>query len=204
MAGGNPQRGLHQDFVTAQSKHTNPSADMNKQEGTEQQAGGAQQSSVGAMLRQLRKEKGVSLRDVAEATNISTSNLVAIEHEQYADLPSNTFTRGQVAIYGNFLGIDGAEAARKFIAERERQECGSQKRQGREGCGMSAKKLAEPAHLSAATLAVGVLLLIVLFIAGFSFYTGWNPVSFLLPHEQRPAVPTEAAPEIPQHVPADN
>jgi cytoskeleton protein RodZ len=201
MAGGNPQRGLHQDFVTAQSKHNNPSADMNKQEGTEQQAVGEQQSSVGATLRQLRKEKGVSLRDVAEATNISTSNLVAIEHEQYAELPSNTFTRGQVAIYGNFLSIDGAEAARKFIAERERQEGGSQKKPGG---GMSAKKLSEPAHLSAATLAAGVLLLIILFIAGFSFYTGWNPVSFLLPHEQQPAVSIEAAPELQQYIPADN
>lgn len=201
MAGGNPQRGLHQDFVTAQSKDNNPSADMNKQEGTEQQVVGEQQSSVGATLRQLRKEKGVSLRDVSEATNISTSNLVAIEHEQYAELPSNTFTRGQVAIYGNFLGIDGAEEGRKFIADRERQERGSQKKPGG---GMSAKKLSEPAHLSAATLAVGVLLLIILFIAGFSFYTGWNPVSFLLPHEQ-PAVSIEATPELQQqYIPAGN
>ncbi len=187
-----------------QSKHNNPSADMNKQEGTEQQAASEQQSSVGATLRQLRKEKGVSLRDVAEATNISTSNLVAIEHEQYAELPSNTFTRGQVAIYANFLGIDGAEAGKKFIVERERQERSGQKKSGREAGGMSVKQLAEPAHLSAATLAAGVLLLIILFIAGFSFYTGWNPVSFLLPHEQQPAVSIEAAPELQQYIPADN
>ncbi|WP_417911619.1 helix-turn-helix domain-containing protein [Candidatus Electronema sp. TJ] len=177
---------------------------MNKQEGTEQQADGGRQGSVGVMLRQLRQEKGVSLRDVAEATNISTSNLVAIEHEQYADLPSNTFVRGQVAIYANFLGIDGAEAARRFIAERESQERSRPKKSARESGGMSAKKLAEPAQLSAATLAGGVLLLIILFIAGFSLYTGWNPLSFLMPHEQRPAAQIEASPEIQQHIPTGN
>jgi len=177
---------------------------MNKQEGTEQQAGGGgQQDSVGAMLRQLRKEKNISIRDVAEATNLSTSNLVAIEHEQYAELPSSTFVRGQVAIYANFLGIDGADAARKFMAERERQERGSQKNFGREKSGgMSAKQLAEPAHLSAATLAAGVLVLIFLFIVGFSFYTGWNPISFFQPPQKQQ--PDAGSAEIQQHIRADN
>jgi cytoskeleton protein RodZ len=186
---------------------------MNQQEhsSTEKQAivGGERQetrktdnATVGTMLRQLRKEKGLSIRDVAKETNISASNLVAIEHENYADLPANTFIRGQVAIYANLLGIDGTEAAKKFILEREHHLSmqKNSKLNHQESCTMSAKKLAEPAHVSAATLAVCILLLIVLFIAGFCLYTGWNPFSYLM---QPPptAVQLSPAPELEAAVP---
>jgi cytoskeletal protein RodZ len=157
-------------------------------------------ATVGAMLRQIRKEKGISIRDAAKSTNISASNLVAIEHENYADLPANTFTRGQVAIYANLLGIDGTEASKKFITERERhQQLNEQK--GGKVSSMSAKKLAEPAHISTATLAVCILLLIVLFIAGFCLYTGWNPFSYLVKREQAQAVQLSPAPELEVAVP---
>lgn len=158
-------------------------------------------AAVGELLRQLRKEKGVSIRDAAKATNISASNLVAIEHGSYADLPANTFMRGQVAIYGNFLGIDGAEAAKRFIAERERHRLNEQKGggAGRERSSMSAKQLAEPAQMSVLTVAVGIILLIILFIAGFFLYTGWNPLARLkkeqIPAEVNlPSLPVPASP----------
>ncbi|WP_417909613.1 helix-turn-helix domain-containing protein [Candidatus Electronema sp. PJ] len=182
---------------------------MNQQEhsSTEKQAivGGERQetrktdnATVGTMLRQLRKEKGLSIRDVAKETNISASNLVAIEHENYADLPATTFIRGQVAIYANLLGIDGAEAAKKFIIEREHQQLLAQKNSklNQESCTMSAKKLAEPAHVSAATLAVCILLLIALFITGFCLYTGWNPFSYLIQAPPPAAVQLSPAPEL--------
>jgi len=184
---------------------------MNKQEqtGTEKQpaASGEQQgrktehSTVGAMLRELRQEKGISIRDTSKETNISTSNLVAIEHENYADLPANTFIRGQVAIYANFLGIDGAGTAAKFIIERERHQQLNAQKSGR-GSSMSAKKLAEPAHISALTLAFLIFLLISLFIAGFCLYTGWNPLAFFLHREQAPTAQLSPAPELDAAVPA--
>ncbi|MCW5206152.1 helix-turn-helix domain-containing protein [Desulfobulbus sp. F5] len=177
---------------------------MNRQEqsGTDKQAavsGEHQAVSVGEMLRQLRKEKGISIRDAAKETNISASNLVAIEHENYTDLPANTFIRGQVAIYANLLGIDGNQVARRFIVEREQhQQIDGQK--GSKGSGMSAKQLAEPAHVSAVTLAVMMLMLIGLFVAGFFLYTGWNPFSYLQ-REQTPTVQVSPAPELETVVP---
>ena len=184
---------------------------QHEQSGTDKLAANnnkTEHATVGAMLRQLRQEKGISIRDAAKATNISSSNLVSIEHENYADLPANTFMRGQVAIYGNLLGTDGVEAAKRFIAERERHRLNEQKNSGssRERSSMSAKQLAEPAHMSAPTLAAGIILLIILFITGFFFYTGWNPFSYQkqeqipeahLQHTPEPAAPAVPAQETP-------
>lgn len=154
---------------------------------------GAEAATVGARLRQLRREKGLSIRDVALETNLSASNLAAIEHEKYQDLPADTFMRGQVAIYARLLGLDGPETARAFLRQRDAQPGG--KRKSRFGDPNAAKKLAEPAHLSSASLAGILLLLIVLFIAGFSFYTGWNPFAYFLSRNQQPAAPAAVVPE---------
>jgi len=204
---------------------------QHEQSGTDKKtAGGGEQArqeakkteyaTAGAMLRQLRKEKNISIRDAAKETNISASNLVAIEHENYADLPANTFMRGQVAIYGNFLGADGPGAAKKFIAEREQHKLNEQKNSGsgRERSCMSAKQLAEPVHMSPLTVAASIIFLIILFIAGFFFYTGWSPFSYQkqLPHpleQPEVVVPAQEAPPPPlnsnieeqgQSVPAGN
>ncbi len=184
---------------------------MNKQEqggpekqaaasGEQQQVRKAEHSTVGAMLRQLRQEKGITIRDAAKETNISASNLVAIEHENYTDLPANTFIRGQVAIYAKLLGTDGAEAAAKFIAERERYQQLNEQKSGKI-CSISAKKLAEPAHLSALSLIFLIFLLIGLFLTGFCLYTGWNPFSFFLHREQAPAAQLSPAPELDAAIP---
>ncbi len=163
----------------------------NSSEQTEYTASETQENnSVSQLLRQLRKEKGLSLQDITRETNISTSNLVSIEHEAYEDLPADTFIRGQIAIYGNLLGINGADAAKRFLTERHlRQQ--TKKRQGlsgREQCSMSAKKLSEPSYVSSATLAGGLLLLLVLILTAFSLYTGWNPFAYLMKQEQPPSV----------------
>ncbi|MCI5146836.1 MAG: hypothetical protein D3923_15255, partial [Candidatus Electrothrix sp. AR3] len=128
-----------------------------------------------------RQEKGLSIRDVSRETNMSSSNLVAIEHENYTDLPADTFIRGQIAIYGDLLNLDGVETAKIFLQERDHQLVEKRKnRFGREDSSMSAKKLAEPAHISSATLAGGLLVIIILFTAGFCLYTGWNPFAYFL------------------------
>lgn len=170
--------------------------EKNSSEKKEHAAVGKQeQSSVGQLLRQLRKEKGLSLQDIASETNISVSNLVSIENEAYDALPADTFIRGQIAIYGNLLGIDGPDAARRFLAERHRhqQKMGGTGLSGRNQGSMSANKLSEPSHLSSATLAAFLLILTVLAVAAFSLATGWNPFGYLLKQEQQPAVPPPAS-----------
>ena len=73
---------------------------------------------VGKLLRQTREKKALTIQDISQETNISSSNLTSIELGHYDDLPADTFIRGQIAIYANFLGLDGTETVRLFFEER--------------------------------------------------------------------------------------
>jgi cytoskeletal protein RodZ len=147
-------------------------------------------STVGVRLQQLREQKGLSTREVAEETHISSSNLKAIEGDNYDQLPADTFIRGLITIYGNFLGIDGAETARIFLQERDlNQPRGRKNRPGRGGYPLSPKKLAEPSHVSSATIATILLLLIVVSFTTFCLYTGWNPFAYFLDKGTQPTTP---------------
>ena len=139
---------------------------------------------IGKLLRQLREKKALTILDISRETNISSSNLTSVELGNYNDLPADTFIRGQITIYANFLGLDGIEAARLFFEERA--QCltegeGKQVKQKKKG--LSTKELAEPAHISSAAWAVSLLLLIMSFLAIFSWYTGWNPFAYFFDQE---------------------
>lgn len=149
-----------------------------------------QDSTVSVRLQLLREQKGLSIQEVSEETNISCSNLKAIEGENYDQLPADTFIRGLITIYGNFLGIDGAEAARIFFQERDQsQPWGKKNRPGGPGHSLSPKKLAEPSHVSSATIASILLLLIVVSFTAFCLYTGWNPFAYFLNKGAQPTTP---------------
>ena len=143
----------------------------------------------GAHLRLIREQKKLSIQEVSEKTHISRSNLNAIEEENYDQLPADTFIRGLVTIYGNFLGINGAETAKLFLQERDQQQPrGKKNRPGKSGRSLTPKKLAEPAHISSATIAGILLVLIVVSLTSFCLYTGWNPFSYFLEQIQEPPV----------------
>ncbi len=140
-------------------------------------------STVGQQLRRLRREKDISVEVVAEATKISINNIHAIEESAFEKLPADTFVRGLVTLYGNFLGINGREIAAAFLAERKiispdvkRNNLTTKKISSST---LTPKKLAEPAHVSSATVALLLLMVIVLSFTGFCLYTSWNPVAFL-------------------------
>lgn len=136
---------------------------------------------IGKLLRQMREKKALTIYDISEETNISSSNLTSVELGNYDDLPADTFIRGQIVIYANFLGLDGKEAARLFFEERTQcltgHEGGPFSRKKR---GLSTKELAEPTHISSATWAISLLALIIIFLSFFSWYTGWNPFASFL------------------------
>ncbi len=142
---------------------------------------------IGKLLRQVREKKALTIHDISQETNISSSNLTSIELGNYNDLPADTFIRGQIIIYAKFLGIDGPEAARLFFEERTLCLTNREKNPfNSHGKGLSTKQLAEPAHISSATWAVSLLLLIITFIAFFSWYTSWNPFAYFFGQEPAP------------------
>ena len=138
---------------------------------------------AGAYLRKLRTEKGLSVKEVCEATRISEINLTAMESQDFAALPAETFTRGLLTIYARYLGADPAHVVTRFMREREQKNQGGGKRARTRQAShriLSPKKLAEPAHISSITMAAVLLLCIVILVTGICMYTSWNPFSFLV------------------------
>jgi cytoskeletal protein RodZ len=60
--------------------------------------------SVGAHLRQLRETRGISLEEIARATRVNSSYLIALETDDHASLPVPVFTRGFIRAYCQALG----------------------------------------------------------------------------------------------------
>ncbi|HEB49624.1 MAG TPA: helix-turn-helix domain-containing protein [Desulfobulbus sp.] len=140
---------------------------------------------AGGYLRRIREEKGLSIREVEEATRISVSNLRAMEAHDYDALPADTFTKGQVALYADFLGLDGVHIATVFLTERDARRGGRKARKRDSAPSLSPKKMAEPSHISSATIAAILLLLIIISFTVFCIYTSWNPFAFLTKRSDR-------------------
>ena len=139
--------------------------------------------SPGRYLQKLRLEKELSVEEVSEATKISTKNIRAIEQCSFEQLPADTFVRGLVTLYGDFLGINGSEVATELLAERKKHSSGSRPQnlavKTTPSSTLTPKTLAEPSHISSATIALLLFVVIVLSFTGFCLYTSWNPFAFL-------------------------
>lgn len=73
---------------------------------------------IGAALARARREKGLSLKDVENATKIRTRYLQGLEQEDFSALPDPVYVRGFLKTYANFLGLDGEELSREFKERR--------------------------------------------------------------------------------------
>jgi transcriptional regulator with XRE-family HTH domain len=65
-------------------------------------------------LKKIRKNKGLSLRHVADALRISESYLRAIEEKDYSKLPESVYAVGFIKNYASFLGISCEAAITQF------------------------------------------------------------------------------------------
>ncbi len=74
-------------------------------------------SDVGALLREARERRGLSLRQVAEATKISVLALEALERNDLSHLPGGIFTRAFVRGYAREVGLDGEQTVRQFVEQ---------------------------------------------------------------------------------------
>jgi cytoskeleton protein RodZ len=60
----------------------------------------------GDTLRQARAHKGVTLKEAEQATRMSRHHLLALEEEQFDDLPPLIYQRGIVRNYAMYLSLD--------------------------------------------------------------------------------------------------
>ena len=71
----------------------------------------------GGKLREARERRGISLRQIANATKISVSVLEALERNEISRLPGGIFSRGFVRSYALEVGLDPEETIQEFIAQ---------------------------------------------------------------------------------------
>ena len=62
---------------------------------------------IGNSLREARLRQGLEFADVERATKIRPKYLRALEHEQFESLPAQTYVKGFLRTYAEFLGLDG-------------------------------------------------------------------------------------------------
>src|SRR5689334_15009850 len=71
----------------------------------------------GAKLRDARERKGVSIREIANATKISVRALEALERNDISHLPGGIFSRSFVRAYAVQAGLDPDETVSDFVRQ---------------------------------------------------------------------------------------
>ena len=79
-------------------------------------AGDGQLESFGARLKREREQRKITLDDISSSTKIAPRFLVAIEEEQFDQLPGGIFNKGFVRSYARYLGIDENQAVADYVA----------------------------------------------------------------------------------------
>jgi len=74
-------------------------------------------SDFGGKLREARERRGVSLRQIANATKIAVSVLEALERNDISRLPGGIFSRAFVRSYAVEVGADPEQTVRDFLSQ---------------------------------------------------------------------------------------
>ncbi len=70
--------------------------------------------SIGEKFRALREERGVTIREVCEETNISPTYLEALENEDFDKFPGETYITGFIRSYSEYLKIDAEDLIKAY------------------------------------------------------------------------------------------
>ena len=79
-------------------------------------------AKIGRILEHRRKERGLSLDDVEQATKIRKRYLDGLERDDYDVLPAGVYAQGFLKTYANYLGLDGEELTRQLKSLRKRRQ----------------------------------------------------------------------------------
>lgn len=75
------------------------------------------QPDFGAKMKRLREARGVTLRQIADATKISIGALEALERNDISRLPGGIFSRAFVRSYAIEVGLDPEQTVREFLVQ---------------------------------------------------------------------------------------
>jgi cytoskeletal protein RodZ len=68
-----------------------------------------QGNTVGEMLRSAREARKLTIEQVNRETRISVQTLRSLEQDDFGAFPSETYLKGFLRSYAEFLGLDGAK-----------------------------------------------------------------------------------------------
>lgn len=71
-------------------------------------------ASFGEELRREREIRGISLKEISDATKISKRFLDALERNDHRNLPAPVFTRGFVREYARYVGLNSEEMVNRY------------------------------------------------------------------------------------------
>jgi cytoskeletal protein RodZ len=74
-------------------------------------------AEFGALLKQAREDRGLSLRQIAATTKISMVALEALERDDFSRLPGGIFSRAFVRAYALEVGLEPDQTVATFIEE---------------------------------------------------------------------------------------
>jgi cytoskeletal protein RodZ len=74
-------------------------------------------ADFGLKMKQLREARGVTLRQIADATKISVAALDALERNDISRLPGGIFSRSFVRAYAIEVGLDPEQTVRDFLSQ---------------------------------------------------------------------------------------
>jgi curved DNA-binding protein CbpA len=70
---------------------------------------------TGPVIKLLREQKGLSVRDVGEMTKVSVRYLEFIEEENFKKLPARAYIRGFLMLYAKALGYDPNRMSNDYL-----------------------------------------------------------------------------------------
>jgi cytoskeletal protein RodZ len=71
----------------------------------------------GSRMRHIREQRGVTLRQIAQATKLSVSALDALERNDISRLPGGIFSRAFVRSYAAEIGVDPEQTVHEFLSQ---------------------------------------------------------------------------------------
>lgn len=135
---------------------------------------------IGPALEKARRQHGLSLEEVEQATKIRKRYLQGLENDDYGVLPDAVYVQGFVKTYANYLGLDGEQLAEELRSRRQprRERHANNVRAGKGGFD---KPLINPAGLAGAEkrrisvrAVLGLLasVLLIVLVIGALYYIG--------------------------------
>jgi cytoskeleton protein RodZ len=151
--------------------------------------------TVGEILRTAREARKLSVEQVNRETKIPIQSVHALEQDDFGGFPSETYLKGFVRTYAEFLGLDGNRIWAMIGARSSSHTAGPGPSWETEG-GLREERLGPPLWIRRVmlpALVIAVVVLVILLVREHKkaqpASIGWSPSS----SSERPAAPAAGA-----------